>query len=357
MGSGRQGEHPLAEGLGDRQRPACLRIEGTIGLHAVTAGIEITPGQHAMTTQADFHGIAAATKSTRVDLQDDVLVVVAFGFGIADQGHTGEVRHARPKGLQVESIDRDEMVQAVEIDQPHGGADFRHLAIHARIDHGVLAGKPEVLHPTKFLCQLRVIGGDGPALEGIEDLGGVKAEDLAAAEVANRSPPVRAAEGVGGVEHQGEPVPVGDRLQGFNRAGPPVKMHGQDTAGRRCDGPLDCGRVEVVRHGVDVRKDGPDALPMKRMCRGDEGQRWNDHLAGEIQGADGQLQCLGAVGRHNAMGDLEVVCQALFQLLHERAVIGKPDTVEHLAGQTQKLLAVADVGAANVEGREKGWGR
>ena len=56
--------------------------------------------------------------------------------------------------------------------------------------------------------QLVVVGDDGAALEGVEELGGVEAEDLGVAEAADMPAPVRAAEGVGRVEQQLQAVPA-----------------------------------------------------------------------------------------------------------------------------------------------------
>ena len=81
-------------------------------------------------------------------------------------------------------------------------ADFRHLAVGADVDHVIVAVEPEVLHQANLGRQLIVVGGNGAAFEGVEELGGVEAEHFGFAEIAHHSAPERAAERVRGIKEQ-----------------------------------------------------------------------------------------------------------------------------------------------------------
>ena len=76
----------------------------------------------------------------------------------------------------------------VEIHQPHRRIDLRHLAVGAWMDDVVVTDEAEVAHQPHGFGQLVVVGDHGAALEGIEYLGGMEAEYLAAAEAADPAP-------------------------------------------------------------------------------------------------------------------------------------------------------------------------
>ena len=69
--------------------------------------------------------------------------------------------------------------------QPHGGGNFAHLAIGTEVDNVVIARKPEVFHQADLVRQFVIIGDNGTAFERVEELGGVEAEDLGLAEIAD----------------------------------------------------------------------------------------------------------------------------------------------------------------------------
>src|SRR3546814_18680464 len=69
-----------------------------------------------------------------------------------------------------------------------------------------------VANQAQGLGQLIIIGGDGTALHGVEGLGGMEAKDFACAEAPDALPFVAAAEGVGCVKHELQPMVVGDGL-------------------------------------------------------------------------------------------------------------------------------------------------
>jgi len=56
------------------------------------------------------------------------------------------------------------------------------------------------------------------------------------------------------------------------------QVHAHDARGARGDVALDFARVEIVRCGIDVAKDGRDFLPLHGVGRGDKGERRDDHL-------------------------------------------------------------------------------
>ena len=126
-------------------------------------------------------------------------------------------------------------------------------------------------------------------------------------------------------------------------------MHADDAAGARRDHAAHGFGIEVVGGRVDVGEDRRDALPVQCVGGGDEGPRGHDHFAFQSQRTDRDFQCDGAVAHRDAVLDAEVRCDALLELLHHRPVVGQPLVVEYLVDALQEGLAVADVGAADVQ--------
>src|SRR5262245_56334109 len=98
-----------------------------------------------------------------------------------------------------------------------------------------MAREPEVLHQAHSMGQLVVVGDDCSALERIEELRGVKTEDLRVTKSTNHDVAVGTAEGMGGVEQDLEPTPAGESRDRGDIAGPAPQMHGQDPGGSRRD--------------------------------------------------------------------------------------------------------------------------
>jgi len=98
--------------------------------------------------------------------------------------------------MVVSPVGLDEIVQVLEIGESHRGRDFGHLPVRPRVDHVVVTREAEIAHEAHFLGELVVVGDDRAAFERIEELGGVKAEDFAFAEAAQKFAAVRTSEAV-----------------------------------------------------------------------------------------------------------------------------------------------------------------
>src|SRR3546814_433554 len=117
----------------------------------------------------------------------------------------------------VAAVRFSDAVEAIQVGQPHCCANLDHLAVGAGVDNIVIALEADVANQAHGLGQLIIIGGDGTALHGVEGLGGMEAKDFACAEAPDALPFVAAAEGVGCVKHELQPMVVGDGLEFVNR--------------------------------------------------------------------------------------------------------------------------------------------
>ena len=195
----------------------------------------------------------------------------------------------------------------------------------------------EVLELVHTTFGLGVVTDDRAAFEGIEDLGGMEAEDREVA-VPEEAPAMAAdAEGVRGVIDHLEAMAAGDRPQGVDVAGRSVAMHGQQGGRARGDGRLDLRRIEVEGHGVDVHEYGREAVPEERMRGRHEGERRGDDFALEVEDLHrGHERDRGVVEEADVF-DVEMTGESLLQLLVERTSVGqdlafpdRPQRREHL---------------------------
>src|SRR5262249_28567790 len=134
------------------------------------------------------------------------------------------------------------------------GLDVCHVVLETGHHHLVAPGTvlrvpfPGVVaHPMEVeyahsLCELPVCGGNHPSFAGGHVLGGVEGEhadqsrrDAAAAlgVTTDRASPVRGADGMRGVGHDGEATPLGDRENRFEFAALAAKVHGHNGSRTR----------------------------------------------------------------------------------------------------------------------------
>jgi len=117
---------------------------------------------------------------------------------------------------------------------------------------------------------LGIRADDRPALEGVEDLGGVKAQHRQVAMAEHAATVALHAKSMGRVVDHFQVVVVGNLLDGIHIAGMAIHMDGHDRGGLRGDGGLDSGGVEVQGFGVHIDEHRLDAVPQQRVCRGHE---------------------------------------------------------------------------------------
>ena len=77
----------------------------------------------------------------------------------------------------VATIHLDQIIHLLQGSEPHGCGHLGHLAVGADIGDIVVTGKAEILQVIDALLGFFIGANDGTALEGIENLGGVKTQD------------------------------------------------------------------------------------------------------------------------------------------------------------------------------------
>lgn len=120
----------------------------------------------------------------------------------------------------------------------------------------IVTGKPKVDEKTELSGEVGVVGGNGPSLTCVDELGGVETEHLSGTERAHRALAEGAAEGMRGVEEERNAVILGDGGEAVYRAGAPPAVEGKDGAGVGATELVHGGRVEVVRARVNIGKNG-----------------------------------------------------------------------------------------------------
>lgn len=92
------------------------------------------------------------------------------------------------------------------------------------------------------------------------------------------------------------------------------------------------------------------------MGGGDEREGGHDYFPAQAKRADGDFERDGAVARRNTVAHAEISGNPLLELLNQRAVVGQPGAIKHVADAGEELLLVAYVRAADVNGFfERRW--
>ena len=172
----------------------------TVRLHSMAARKEIAARQDVFGEQHVDEFVASQTRRSLIDFQDNVLVVGPLAFVVGHHTHARNSIQLAPVCRVVATVRLYEFINAFQRSESHGSTDFRHFAVRADVDDVVVAAETEIAHEAHLFGQDIVVGQDRAALKGIEELGGVEAEDLATSEAADRFALVGAAEGVGRVE-------------------------------------------------------------------------------------------------------------------------------------------------------------
>ncbi len=193
-----QNQDAAAELLGFRKDESGMGKVGAIGLHAMAAREEIAAGQDVFGREHGEQFVAREAGSGFVDFEDNVLEIGALVFVVGHQGDAGDGGDFAAVGAMVAAIRLHEFAEAFERSEAHGGAGFGHFAVGADVNDVVVAVEAEVAHEAHFSGEGVVVGEDSAAFEGVEELGGVKTEDFAAAKAADEFAAIGAGEGVSG---------------------------------------------------------------------------------------------------------------------------------------------------------------
>ena len=233
----------------------------------------------------------------------------------------------------------------------HGRMDFRHFAVRAEMYDAVEPGESKIDHQAHACGQLIIVGGDGAPFEGVEELGGVETEDLAAAKISDHFPGVAAAKGVGSIEIQLQAVAIRYFLQLFRVAGATPCVNAEDGGSPRGDESLSFFRIHQVRAGIDVHEHRLQSLPVHRVRCGDKGESRHQDLALEIECMTGDLQADGRIAYWNTMANTEEIAELSFQFPDDLAVISEPAPLENTFEVLHEHGVIAEIGSAYEEHR------
>ena len=315
----------------------------------MAARIEITPGEHVLGDQNLDQIVARESCQVRIDLDDGILVIGNFCRIVREERKPRNARQLVAIEKMVAAVGGEEVGGAFERRKPHRGRQLAHFAVRADVNDAIEAGEAEVPHQAHLLSQAVVVGRHGPPFAAVDELGGMKAEDLGRPKTADHAPSIRAAERVGGVEDERQVVPAGDGFEPFDGTGTAPKVDADDATRARRDHPLDPARIERVSLWIDVAEDGGDFLPLQGVGRGDEGEGRHDDLACKLQRPDGDFQRHGCVAHGHAVLDADVLRDAHLEFRDKRPLVAEPAAIENAFDAPEQLRAVAEVRATDVQ--------
>ena len=274
-----QADDLLGDSVRNRQVLRPRGVEPPVGREGADERVEVPAAEDVVVFQLLIEAVARHAVFLRVHEDREVGVVVPHARHVLEVGDSLDA--LQPLAVQLRDMPPrgDCVVHMPEVDEPHGRADFVHLAVDSRSHDRGLVGETEVLEVVDALLGLLVVHDERAALHGVVHLGGVEAQRGHVARVEYRFPIHLDAEGVRGVVDHLEPVLVGDLLDALHVAGLAVAVHRHDGRGLRGDGGFDLVGVHAAVRGVDVHEHGLDAVPPDRVGGGDEAERGRDDLA------------------------------------------------------------------------------
>src|SRR5450830_1066509 len=278
----RQAQDLAGHPAGHRQKMGLRRGQPFVHREVADQGVEIAPGVN----------VAAGHKFIQCVAADRIIVAhqdgeVGIVGGLASHPVDALDAWALVQQFTVALIDDapalDGLVDILQLQEPERGIELAHLAVDAGGHHGGFVGEAKVLQVVDAVLGLGIGADDGPTFKGIENLGGMKAEDGQVAVVEHTAGSGFHAERMGGVVNHLEVVVIGNFLDAVYIAGVPVAVHWQNGRGLGGDGGFDLARVQIQRFFVDVHEHRFDPVPEQRMGGGHKGVRGGDHLPGDAQ--------------------------------------------------------------------------
>ena len=97
----------------------------------------------------------------------------------------------------ISQVGGDDVVQLLEIRQPHRRAHLIHFPIDPQGQDRIVSRKSEVPHQAQTLRQVLIVGDNRTAFDRVKEFGGVEAQDLGVPEATEQRPLIRTCESVG----------------------------------------------------------------------------------------------------------------------------------------------------------------
>ena len=247
----------------------------------MAAGIKVSSRQDVFAVQDGHQFIARKRLGRRLAFDDDVMIIVFFRRIVLRKRDARQIAQMLVVEVVIAPIAGAEIFETFQGSQPHGRRDLGHFRVDADGGNLIDAGEAEVSRQAELGGQRFVVGDQGAALEGVQDLRGVKAQDFERSETAQHLALEGAAQRMRTVEKQLQAMLVGQFGQGRNIAGASPNMHAENSRGPLGDERSHLLGVDRVRRGVNIAEYGRDALPGQRVRRGHEGEGRQDDLSRE----------------------------------------------------------------------------
>ena len=237
-----------------------------------------------------------------------------------------------------------------QIAEPHGRRKLVHLGVAAYIGHLLRAVDPEVFQIVQPQQGVRVPADGEPALDGVEDLGGVEGEHGRVPEAGGADPVPRDAEGVSRVIEHGQAVAPAEFGDGVHVAELAVHMHRQHGHGVFREPPLQLPGIQGEGLRLHIAEHRRAAAADDGVGGGGEGEgRGQDLPLMQPKGLQQILQRQVAVGVQGQVLAAQIVPQRRLQRLVLHALVGEPAAVPELPDLLTVFLKGGHGGAGDVD--------
>ncbi len=229
----------------------------------------------------------------------------------------------------------------------HGRMKLAALAVDAHPEKVLGPVMPEIAHIADAAGQLPVVGGNAPAFNGMEQLGGMEAERAYIAVIEHAAVVYSYPESMRGIVNNAQVMAFCNFLYAGHIAGNTVNVRGQNGGGAGGNGGFYFGRVNGKCLRVNVGENGGAAFPDQAACGGHVAEGGGYNLAAEAQGLNGNLQGNGTVVNVVKVFYAQVVFNFLLQLVNQGAVVGEVPALPYFAYECEVLLNIGQKAFGN----------
>ena len=320
---------------------AAIAFKGVCERVKILAGDDVLLRQTVIDLVA---GVFVAVEDHRV-----VGVVEADARGDAVDAQAGDADKISVIALGDGSALVDLPVQVPQVADAHGGAELVHLGVAAHIGGRFRPVDAEVFQVAQPLQHLRAPHAHRPALDGVEDLGGVEGEHGRVPEIGGADAVFLHGEGVGRIVDDGQAVLFRKGADGVHVAEISVDVHRHNGDGFVGDERLDLCGVHGEALRVNVAEHRRAAAAHDGMGGGGEGEGRGDDLPMQIKGLDHIFQRQMAVGEERQILAAEKALKLCFQRPVLDAHVGQPVAVPELADLRAVFLKVRHGRAGHID--------
>ena len=300
--------------------------------------VEIPTTEDVLFFQFSIQAIAADSVFLFIDENREIGVVMLHARHILEATDAGYTCQFLAIGVGNHLAAGNGGIHLLQVQKSVCSTDFVHFAVDAGGDHSGFPCKAEVLQVVDPFFGGFIAANQGPAFDGIVDLGRMEGERRHVTLVADSLAVHLYTERVGRIIDDLESVGVGYFLDALGIAGVPIHMHRHDRRGVGRDCRLDFFGIQIACFLVNINENGLDSVPPEGVGGGDKTIGCRDDLARDAHRLERGNQRKGSVREQAYIFDAQIFRKGGLQFLMIMTVVGEPFTVPDILEVRDKIV-------------------